>query len=267
VITEKTMSALGRHSLFHILNPAKQARLVVEYTASLNADMNNCIPPASIIGDSRTMLTVAGRGSARIFSPPIEPQTIAGGAYIALDMGTQGNLFPDRRSGIMTLYGMDIPMDPRRIVGFVRDISLISAEAYSGLRPPQQLQEFPRDLANRDLEYSGIYEDGWVGESSSVVLSQPEGPSSLVVRATVPLLQSGAAASQLKVLVDGSEVADRSVGGGEMDLKIPVPLGSGRRRIRLLFDHAEHLPAPDNRPASTLVKFIGFQKAAAVPGH
>src|SRR5262249_34923113 len=79
---DKTMMSLGRDSLFRILNPDAQIRMVIEYTASLNADRQNLVPAVSVIGDRRYMLDVEGRGSARLFSPVIRAQEIEGGQYI-----------------------------------------------------------------------------------------------------------------------------------------------------------------------------------------
>jgi hypothetical protein len=255
---KSTMAALGRVSLFRVLNPARQLRLVVEYTASLNADRDNRIPPASVIGASRMSLPFQGRGSARLFSPVIQPQTIEGGCYLALNMGTWGNFFPQSRAALVWLYGRDILPDFRRIVGFARDISVLSEEEYETLRTPEHIQGFPADLANKNLEYSGVYEDGWVAESSFVVLKPPAGPCSLVVRATIPRLHGVVAASQMTVLLDGTEIARRSLGVGEVRLRIPIASGNDRRRIDLFFDRADNLPAPDNRPVSAQLQFVGF---------
>ena len=127
------MAALGRISLWRILNASPRVRLVVEYTASLNSDRENRIPPARAIGQERYTFTVEGRGSARLFSSPMLTQSIDGGEYVLLDMGTWGFRFPERRSWIMSLYGNDVLSDPRRIVGFTRDISLISNKDYENL--------------------------------------------------------------------------------------------------------------------------------------
>ena len=159
------ISALGRDVLFGVLKPDHSVRIVLDYTASLNADGDNRIPPASVIGSDRVFFQGQGRGSARLFSPPARPQTIAEGSYLCLDMGSGGKMFPERRKGIMRMYGNDVRTDPRRITGFVRDISAISEEEYLRMDPPASLKTFPRDLFNANLEYSGIYEDGWVAES------------------------------------------------------------------------------------------------------
>lgn len=256
---ERTMVALGRDSIFRILRPAAQVRMVIDFTATLNADHDNRIPAASVIGDERVFFPVEGRGSARLFSPPIPAQVVEGGSYLALDMGTGGIRFPDRRSGLMKLYGTDLVFDARQISGFVRDIAAVSSEEYAALRPPSFIQRFPDDLANKDLEYSGIYEDGWVAESSFLTLEQPEGRSHLVVRLMVPSIHGAATALSVKVLVDRQEVGRKELRTEETELSLPLEGEASKRKIELIFDRADHLPAPDNRPVSARVEFIGFQ--------
>ena len=258
----QTMLSLGRDSLFRILNPSPRVRMVLEYTASLNGDRENRIPVGSVIGDERLMFPAKGRGSARLFSPPVAPQQIGSGRYIALDMGSWGWSFPEHRSRIMSLYGRDVLMDARRIVGFERDISVISEDAYTALRPPESLRSFPQDLRNRDLEYSGIYEDGWVAEKSEAVLSQPDGASVLVITLSVPGLAGRPAASSLTVRLDGKEAASKPLPPGETTLRLPTA-GTGKRRIELLFDRSVNLPKPDGRPVSALLRYVGFEAGSS----
>ena len=254
----QTMLSLGRDSLFRILGPSPRVRMVLEYTGSLNGDRENRIPAGSVIGDERLMFPAKGRGSARLFSPPVAPQQIGSGRYIALDMGSWGWSFPEHRSRIMSLYGRDVLMDGRRIVGFERDISVISEDAYAAMRPPESLRSFPQDLRNRDLEYSGIYEDGWVAEKSEAVLSQPDGASVLVITLSVPGLAGRPAASSLTVRLDGKEAASKPLPPGETTLRLPTA-GTGRRHIELIFDRAANLPKPDGRPVSALLRYVGFE--------
>lgn len=255
---DRSMVSLGRDSLFRVLNSTRPFRMAVEYTASLNGDHDNRIPAASTIGDQRHMFSVEGRGSARLFSPPMEPQKIEGGDYVALDMGSWGWNFPEHRSKIMSLYGNQILGDQRKIVGFARDISLVSAAEYASLNAPASLQSFPDDLGNKNLEYCGIYEDGWIAESSYAVLSRPEGTPSLVVSLRIPILKGRLASNWAALLLDGSEVGRQSTSSGSVTFRIPVE-PPGRHRIELRFDRAESLPAPDNRPVSAQVRYMGFQ--------
>jgi hypothetical protein len=261
-----SMASLGRDSLFLIVNPSPRVRMVFEYTASLNSDRANRIPPASVIGHERAMFAVTGRGSARMFSPAVEPQEILGSGYVALDMGTWGWSFPQTRSRIMNLYGTEVRADTRKITGFTRDISLISDEEYSKLNPPQAIQRFPNDVADKALEYSGIYEDGWVAESSYAVLRQAADDSSLVLSLSVPTLNGHPAASEVAVLLDGREVGRKSATAGLVGITVPTH-GAGNRRVELRFDRAESLPLPDNRPVSAQIKYLGFQSSASKSGE
>jgi hypothetical protein len=252
------MESLGRTSLFRILNPTPRSRLVLEYTASLSQDHQNRIPAASAIGETREMLPVVGRGSARLISPPLQPQQIGGGDYVALDMGSWGNTFPDHRSFIMSLWGRQYVADNRRIVGFCRDISLISEDQYLAMQTPHAIQSFPEDLKNKNLEYSGIYEDGWVAELSEMVLRQDDGDSHLVVSVLVPAFPGRRVASWAALLVDGREVERKQVDSSAVGFDVLVP-GQGRRRIALRFDQAVSLPSPDSRPVSAQLRYVGFQ--------
>jgi hypothetical protein len=253
-----TMAALGRVSLFRALNPAPRPRVVLEYTASLNQDRENRIPAASAIGNTREMFPSVGRGSARLISPVVQPQEIAGGDYVAVDMGSWGHTFPDRRSFIMGLWGRRNVADNRRIVGFCRDISLISDDQYLAIQAPQAIQTFPGDLKNKNLEYSGIYEDGWVAESSDMVLQQNDGASYLVVSLLVPALEGRRAASWVALLVDGRPVERKPVSSSGVGFNVQVT-GKGRRRIGLRFNDAVSLPNPDTRPVSARLRYVGFQ--------
>ncbi len=258
-----TMSAIGRDMLFQVLRPSKEMRVVLEYTATLNGDGRNQIPPVSVIGNECVRVGAVGRGSARLFSPPIVPQVVEKGQYVLLDMGVRGSMFPDGRWGLMRLYGMDLPNDPRRIAGFARDVSAISDEDYRALQAPQQLRNFPADLSNRDLEYSGIYEDGWVGESILAVLDQPRDCPMLAVSFAVPAISGTGASSVARVVLDGEEIAKRTYVPGKVQIDIPVPAVSGKHRVEIQFDRAVRLPSPDNRPASAQLLFVGFNGTAA----
>jgi hypothetical protein len=255
----RTMAALGRHLLFEVLNPSPRVRVSMHLTRSFAGDRENWLPPAAAIGTERAAFALAGRGSARVFSPPVVPQVIGGRPYVALDLGVDGALFPDRRTGAMTLFGGDIPKDVRRVVAFGRDVSLVSEEEYGALRAPSALREFPRDLADPDAEYSGLYEDGWIAEEAYAFLRRPRARSALVVRGVVPAIGDGAFSTECVVLVEGQEVARRRLGPGDFTIEVPAVMAPERARIDLRFSRVQRLPSPDNRPVAALLRFIGFE--------
>jgi hypothetical protein len=247
------MVGFGRYALFRVLGPSSGERLVIEMTDTLNNDGANLLPPAAVVGSSRLALPVQGRGSTRVFSPPLKPQIIAGAPYVLVDMGVNGRLPATHRSGVQDIYGRSVPTDPRYLTGYVRDISLVSAAQYANLHPPLALRNFPGDLHNPDLEYSGLYEDGWMGSEGYVTLAG--GPAAdLVVQGQIP----AGAGKHVELLVNGRQVASVALVPGPLYVRAAVPASSTRRRVELRFAASIRLKAPDLRPASALLSFVGF---------
>ena len=255
----RSMSGVGRHLLFQVVNPSQPVRFVLDLTATLKGDSENRLPPAVALGENRRPFPIVGRGSARVFSPPLTPQIVRGRAYVAIDMGVEGQRFPERRTGLMVLYGRDIPRDRRSLVGFARDISLVSEEDYGRLAPPSYLDTFPAGLTDPNLEYSGLYEDGWVSDTAFFQLTQPNAPAAVAVRGTVPKLNDPSFSSELRVLVDGQELARRVLTLGEFDIRVAAPRGAGRRRIDLRFSNVQRLRGRDRRPTAARLRFVGFE--------
>jgi len=255
----ETMQSVGGHLLFEVLHPSSRVRLALELSASLNADRDNHLPSAAAIGEERWTLPVSGRGSCRVFSPPLVPQKISGRWYVALDMGSRSVQFRNRQAGLMALWGTDLHFDRRHLVGFARDISLVNEEEYARLAPPAALEAFPQDLRHPDLEYSGIYEDGWVSEDAFCVLGHPGSPAEFVVRGLVPQLGAGAAtARELEIRVDGIEISRRQLAAGEFECRCEVDGPPGRRRVELRFSGCENLPGADGRPVAAQLRYVGF---------
>jgi hypothetical protein len=258
-----TMAALGRHFLFEVINPTPKVRLVMELSTTLKNDGVCALPPAASIGSERVRFPLLGCGSARIISPPLSPQVIQGRSYLAIDMGVEGVRFEDHRAGLAALWRNDLHCDRRYFTAFGRDISAISEEEYARLKPPSVLSSFPQDLRCRDLEYCGLYEDGWVARSADVWLTQPEGPSEFVVQGEVPQIPGVAdTGNEVEVRIDGTTLLRRKLGTGNFDLHCPVGAGPGRRKIELRFQTTHNLPEPDKRPFAARLLKLGFERPA-----
>ncbi|MBK8596501.1 MAG: hypothetical protein IPN83_13160 [Holophagales bacterium] len=261
-----SFASVGPTLQFLVLAPSPRFRVALEYTATLAGDGVNLIPPAAAVGAVRVPFPVVGRGAFRLFSPPLEPQWIAGEPHLALDLGRAGQRFREDRTGLMRLWGTRIPMDPRRVTGFVRDVSIVTEEEYGAMEAPTGIRSFPDGLADPGLEFSGIYEDGWVGEACFLRLRQPRTSSVLVVRVMVPVIGPSAASGSLAVLVDGAVAGTSRFTPGDVEVRVPLALpDSGRiRRVELRFDRGLPLPGADRRIASALLQSIGFEDG--VPG-
>ncbi|MHB1947185.1 MAG: hypothetical protein ACYCQI_03620 [Gammaproteobacteria bacterium] len=256
---DRSMAAVERYLLFRPVNPSPKIRLELNMTTTLNGDSDNSLPPAAIIGEKRILLPMVGRGSARVFSPPFNPQLINYTPYFMLDMGRVGKKFSDNRSGLLNLYGNNISLDRRLLVGFLRDISLVSEEEYNKLKPPSVLSKFPDDLANPDLEYSGIYEDGWISEHSYFNLTQPK-DAKLVIKGELLKMNGPSPSSELVVSIDNHKLFSKEIYPGYFIIKLNVANNPGRHNIALHFSKVVSLPRGDNRPVSAKIESLGFEK-------
>jgi len=268
---KKTMAGMGRRILFEIVNPTPKIHLEINYTATLKDDGQCVLYDPSILGAGMRPRYghVIGRGSARVFLPVVTPRVLVGQPYMMLDMNTTPTLFPFPRTGLMNLYGRNIPLDGRLLVGFVRDISAVTDEEYQRLNRPSFLNNLRADLANRNLEYSGAYEDGWISESSEYVLARPAEKPALVVSGLVPLIGNPNFHTTLRVLADNREVGRAELGIGAFRFQFPAKRLGSRARVTLLFDRYQRLPNGDGRPVAAQLYTVGFltaQQAAAQSG-
>jgi hypothetical protein len=259
----RTLAGVGRYLLFEVVRPTDSPRLLLDFTSSLKSDGSSALPPVSVVGADRVALPIAGRGSARIVSAPVVPQWIDGHAYLAIDFGVDGTRYPDPRRGLMTWIGGNVALDPRQIVGLARNISLIDDTDYSRTVAPNALALFPQDLANPQLEYSGIYEDGWLSENSVVVLRRPDGPGVLSLRGT--LLPDGSQAGMnISILIDGVAAFSERREPGAFTIEVPVPVAERNRVVvGVRFSAVRPLSDGDRRPASAHIDSVTVAPSAA----
>ena len=91
---------------------------------------------------------------------------------------------------------------------------------------PASLSRFPSDLANPALSLSGIHEDGWIGETGSVMLEQPSGKQMFTIRGMVPRIDRPDFQTQVELRVDNQSVATKTLGVGEFQMSVPPPNGA-----------------------------------------
>jgi hypothetical protein len=254
-------AGVGRYLLFEVLHPDQDARLVLEFTSSLKADGASLLPPVAVIGEQRLSLPAVGRGSARWYSKPLAPQWIDGHAYLAVDFGVDGTRYPDTRRGLMTWLGHDIPVDSRLLVGLARNISLVGEAEYQRMVPPDQIERFPQDLGASALEYSGIYEDGWVADDCVVFLRRPNGPGMLTFKGKL-LPASDGSGTTITIDLDGASAFSQRRDPGPFAIDVPVPVADGDRiAVRLRFSAVRPLSDRDRRPASAHIDYLGLARA------
>jgi hypothetical protein len=254
----RTFSGFGRYALFEILGRTHgPVRLQLDMTVSpigSRVSSGFSIPRAAVVGAGRVSFPVVGDGSARLISPPIRPQMIGGNAYVALDMGRDGQFPSVARSTLSGLWGRSVTLDPRALTSYLRDVSLVTEQKVRHSAAPTALRS-PAGLANPDLEYSGIYEDGWLGARSYVVLRALPSARLVVKAAALP------AARELRILLDDRLVYRGLVPRSTVDLRLPTSVRGGTHRIDLQWAGTARLSASDPRRAAARLLFVGFKRS------
>lgn len=257
-----TIASLGRDLLFEVLEPTPRARMLVDVTTSLAANGDCRLPEAAVIGQSRVGLPLTGRGAARVIAEPVEPQAIAGNHYLALDLGERKFQFRPRPSR-WDRFSHSVVVDRRRLTAFGRDVSLLSEAEYASLNPPAMLTSFPADLAHPDLEFSGVYEDGWLSEHAwfrpSSGCRKGETDVVLVVEGMVPEIADANFRTSLVVRVEGREVVRRDLPLGDFTIREVLSNLPSRPKVELIFSDTQRLPDGDDRVVVGQVRRVGFE--------
>jgi len=256
------LQGAGRHLLFEILNPVPNSRLLLDFTTGPLAGFGLPLPQAVAVGADRVALDMVGRGAARVITAPIAPRIIGGRAYIAVDMGAEPRRFGANRRGVLGLYNRTLGFDPRAIVGFVRNLSLVSPEQLAALAaPPAAVDRFPAGLFAPGLLYSGFYEDGWVGEVVRLRLALPGESRRLRVSGLMPGFREQLRSIGIEIVVDGESVLRRRLDPGDFTLAPEIQPAAGPRMVELRFDAADRLSPSDPRIASVLLRSIALEGA------
>jgi hypothetical protein len=246
----RTMVGAGRYVLLRVIKPSPQPRLMLELTASLKADGDNSLPPVQLLGASASRLGALGRGSARLYSQPLDLRQLGGIPVVGIDMGADARRFTDQDGNLTS--------DTRRLTSFVRDISMISSDAYAAIKPPAAVSSFPEGLADKNLEYSGIYEDGWIGERAFLRLAPPRERVRFDVLGTMPWEPGPSGVSELVVRVDGIEKARQPLKFGQIKISFELEPSSKPIDVQLLANGVTPLSGGDRRPASIRLTRIGW---------
>ena len=160
----------------------------------------------------------------------------------------------------MGVFGASYNPDWRKVVGWTRNISLVSENVLDELHPPQGIFKFPDDLANRNLEYSGFYEDGWVGEDAFVRLAGNHETAQIIIKGQYPDgVPDAPSSSTIEVLADGVRIGEHKVTLGDFTIVSDLPAtASNTVRIDIRSSASYHLPGADGRVASFRVLSIGW---------
>lgn len=254
------LSGIGSFVLTEILNPSPAVRVRVSVTRSILGEGRVRLPAnAHINGESNVALGLVGAGAANVFSPPVSPLRLGRRFYLAIDMGEPAITFPNRKTGLMRLYNKNWRIDNRAMTAFCRDLSIVSEDEYAALPRPRAVRSFPGDLLNDPrLEFSGIYEDGWVSPDAFIKLGASKSGDRLVVEGSIPgiALQNGS--TSVSIEVEGRSET-HTLRGGQFQLVRKVTSANQVTAIRMTFSGSAKLATPDDRLVSALLTSISLE--------
>ena len=93
-------------------------------------------------------------------------------------------------------------------IALLLSVSALLSSCGRGL--PSKLEHLPEDLNGTGLNLTGIYPDGWVGDSGSVTLQQPAGKQMLSILGTVPLIGDPNFRGDAELRLDEKAVTERA---------------------------------------------------------
>jgi hypothetical protein len=255
---KQDITGLGRFLMLRVEQPDAEIYLRISASKTFMSHGHTAWSNASqILAEKTVPLSFRGNGAVNRIIGPIRPVYRDGAAYIAIDFSEVPTQFKPERSGLQALYNTQVPLDSRKLVAYGRDISALSPSEVAALKRPARLARFPDDiLFARGLEFSGIYEDGWLSPESEFILAGTTTAGCVRVRGFVPELPgSPLGGGTMKVTLGGREF-DLPAATGAFDWLLPVPANTKTTRISVRFTSTAPLPNGDDRPTGAKLDLL-----------
>lgn len=252
----------GRFTLFNVVNPSPKLRFIIDFSRTALGNGREKLPAkARVIGEDDYSLPFVGYGSARLVSGPITPEYFEKQAYLTVDFAEEPQPILKEKTGLMRLYGLKFNLDDRRLVGFTRDMSVISDEDYRSRPRPTKLNNFPRDLYVTDklLEYSGLYEDGWICRDAVVKLAGSHPGQVLYFKGFIPDTEKFRTQGvDVTISINEKPTEIVNLRAGEFTLTRLIKEAADVTSISLHFSDAVAYGLKDKRPMSAFVREISI---------
>ena len=259
-------NGLGRFMLLRVEHPTGEIYLRIAATRTVLPGRTEWKPGAVVHAENDQPLGAVGSGAFNLFVGPLQPRKFDDAWYVAIDFAEITQVILDRRDGLKAMYNRFIPLDYRRLLGWARDISALSGDEYRHLQRPTRLARFPQDIAAAStLEFSGIYEDGWISPDSKFVLGPMPAQGVLRLRGFVPELPGSPLGTGVLRLTLGDRVIELPAATGVFDWLIPANRPADATRVGLHFTASAKLPGGDNRPTAAKLELL--EVLPALPSH
>ena len=271
------ITGLGRFLLIRVEQPSEEIYLRVAVSKTfMGADHTSWTPPRSrvlsaeeaprILAQKDVPLGFVGNGAVNRILGPIRPIWQNGAAYIAIDFAETPVPFPYKRHGLQSLYNTNVPLDSRLLVTYGRDISALTGAEVAALPRPARLSRFPADIVvARGLEFSGIFEDGWLSPQSEFVLAGASAGAAVRLRGYVPELPGmPLGRGTFKVNLNGRDF-ELPAATGTFDWLLPVSGATTATRVAITPSSTAELPNGDRRPVGAKLDLL--EVLPALPGR
>lgn len=256
VFTSSNMAATGRHILLEIMSPsAGKVRLGFRFTRTYMGSKDTRLPEVKLYGAETVSLGTAGAGAMGMTSPPLRPCIIEGRSFILVEIAAEPNMV--KKSVPWAYQLLDVPYvpDSRRITGFLRDISVVSADPKEKAdRLPELSAQWNFGAFESSFEYSGMFEDGWMSDHVILRPRRDLRGRKITFGMDVP----GELAAQhalLDVAIDGKAVRQQLLSAGRISVQIDLPPGIDQI-ISLSSPNPLVLPGGDGRSTIGLLRSI-----------
>ncbi len=262
------ITGIGRFMLIRVEQPTEEIYLRVALSKTfMGADRTSWTPPRTrvladteaprILAQKDLLLNFVGNGAVNRIIGPIRPVWQDGAAYIAIDLAETALQFRPKRSGLQALYNTGIPLDSRLLVAYGRDISALSPAEVAALPRPTRLAKFPSDIVlARGLEFSGIYEDGWLSPRTEFVLGAAPAGAALRLRGYVPELPGlPLGRGVFKISLNGRDF-ELPAATGTFDWLLPIANAASTTRLSIIPSASAILPNGDNRPVGAKLELL-----------
>ena len=252
----------GRVNLFNIIHPSPDLRVVVDVTRTSLGEGRTKLPTHAVVigADDYPLPFVGLRLRPRVLPDHHSPNISSSWPTSRVDFGDPPAPILKSKTGLMRLYGIGYNLDDRRLDGFVRDVSVMTDGQYRALSRPTKISSFPWDLYKYPgLEYSGIYEDGWVARRRLFQAGAlPSRPGALLqgLRPRHPPFRAGGVDLTVSINDTPTEIVHLTPGDFTLTRLIKEP--AAITSISLHFSDAQAYGPDDPRPVSAFVREISI---------
>lgn len=176
-----TMAAVGRYVLLEVFAPDQdRVRLRVAFTRTFLGPDASSLPLITIHGQDSVTVGGHGAGALDEVSEPVLPCIIGGRRFLFVDFGVDP--LPIVKSSPLAYQwlGMRYSPDRRMMVGFLRDLSIMTGSTSRAATFTTPWVKDPE--AAQLLGFSGIYEDGWVSDDARLIIGNQDSRRKLKLR-------------------------------------------------------------------------------------